>query len=340
MGMKILVVGTGFGRYAMAPVYEALGCEVEVVSPRDGDALGAALARDFDLVSVHSPPFMHHQNVMQALDAGKNVLCDKPFGRNPAEAQAMHDRARDAGVLHFLNCEFRMRPSREKLKSLIAEGAIGTPQHVHFNFFSNGLRGRDHGWLTDAAQGGGWIGAYGSHFLDTLRWLFDSEIADCGGFTRIDTRMRPGKDGTPTASTAEDAFSAWFVMENGGTANIDTCFSGAVPIPTRLIVMGSEGALELVGDTRLLVRRLPKEVPGETLTREERIARSVMAGKADEVIEYPPPTGEAHEPALRPWLTAVLQAIRDNRQIEPDFSDGVKVAEAMADLRAKAVKVG
>ena len=60
---------------------------VYVVSPRDEDAVRVLFARrpDVDLVSVHSPPFLHALlTVGFALDAGHAVLCDKPFGRNVA----------------------------------------------------------------------------------------------------------------------------------------------------------------------------------------------------------------------------------------------------------------
>ena len=113
---------------------------------------------------------------MKAIEGGCAVLCDKPFGLDPAEAQAMRDGAREAGVLHFLNCEFRCNLARVKMKELIDEGAIGVVEHVSTILFSNGLRGRNHAWLNDKELGGGWIGAWGSHAADMLRWLFASEV--------------------------------------------------------------------------------------------------------------------------------------------------------------------
>ena len=105
--MRVLVIGTGFGKYAAAPVYSHLGLDVEVISPRDDAAVQNALASGVDLVSVHSPPFMHVDHVNAAIDRGCAVLCDKPFGRNAAEAESMRDLAHEAGVLLFLNFEFR-----------------------------------------------------------------------------------------------------------------------------------------------------------------------------------------------------------------------------------------
>ena len=92
MTVRIGVVGTGFGARVVAPVFaETEGCEVvDVVSARDDAAVAALCARrDVDLVSVHSPPFLHVAHVRAAVDAGHAVMCDKPFGRNEAEAAEM-----------------------------------------------------------------------------------------------------------------------------------------------------------------------------------------------------------------------------------------------------------
>src|SRR5690606_12755676 len=157
---------------------------VEVVSPRDEAAVKTAIASDAGLISVHSPPFLHTEHVTAAIEHGHAVLCDKPFGRSADEAAHMRDRARDAGVLNFLNFEFRFTDSWARLKELADDGSIGSPRHLHWTFHGSGLRGRPLGWINDRDLGGGWIGAYGSHLIDFTRWLFGSEINDCGGVTR------------------------------------------------------------------------------------------------------------------------------------------------------------
>ncbi|KUI02443.1 Gfo/Idh/MocA family oxidoreductase [Mycobacterium sp. IS-3022] len=306
--MKVAVIGTGFGKHAAAPAYAGLGFDVEVISPRDEAAVKAALASDVDLVSVHSPPFLHLEHVSGAIDHGHAVLCDKPFGRNAAEAAAMRDKAKQAGVLHFLNFEFRFNESWARLKGLADSGAIGTPRHLHWTFFGSGLRGRKLGWINDAELGGGWIGAYGSHLIDFTRHLYGSEITDCGGVLRADI------DG----ATAEDSYSAWFVMANGCTATHDTGFAAAVPSAPTATLIGTEGTIELTADTTLVVRR-PKTDP--------------------ETAEFAPPPRRSPPPALTTFFGEVAEALRTGTQIAPSFDDGVAVAEAMDRLRAKAVRL-
>jgi predicted dehydrogenase len=336
--MKVVVIGTGFGRYAMAPVYSKLGFDVELVSAREPKAIEGAVASEADLVSVHSPPFLHHAYVMTAIEAGRAVLCDKPFGLNAAEARAIRDRAQEAGVLNFLNCEFRCNPARAKMKELIDEGAIGVVEHVSTILFGNGLRGRNHAWLNDKELGGGWIGAWGSHEADLLRWLLDSEVVDCGGVSRIEIPLlSDGADGQ-RACTAEDAFTAWFVMQNGCTASVDSGFSASVPMPRRLIVMGSEGALELVDDVKLTMRRAPVEDP--SLTRVQRLRQAALGMEGEVIMQLPPFPGEIHEPMLTPWLGRVKEALAAGRQISPSFDDGVAVAEVVEKLKTNLVPGG
>jgi predicted dehydrogenase len=305
--MKVAVIGTGFGKHAAAPVYESLGFDVEVVSPRDDSAVQKAIASGVDLVSVHSPPFMHLDHVTAAIDHGRAVLCDKPFGRSAAEAEAMRDHARAAGVLHFLNFEFRFNESWSKVKQLADDGLIGTPTHLNWTFYGSGLRGRKYGWINDRESGGGWIGAYGSHLIDFTRWLFDSDVAECGGVTRI--------DGSPPAATAEDAYSAWFTMVNGCTAAHDTGFAAAVPLAPRATLLGSTGSIELTADTTLVVRR-----PGEE----------------SQTFEFPPAPRRSPPPALSTFLGKVADALRTGAQIAPSFDDGLAVARTMDLLRARA----
>lgn len=336
--MKVGIIGAGFGQYAMAPVYKKLGCEVELVTPRDAEGVKRLLDQKLDLVSVHSPPFMHVEHVMQALEHGHAILCDKPFGRNAQESRAMRDAAKAKGVLNFVNFETRYKPNRAKIKALVDAGAIGKPLHLSWNFISNGFRAGPHGWVNEADKGGGWISAYASHCIDIIRWVFDSEVAQCGGVSRIEVKRRADKAGVMREATAEDAYTAWFTMENGATAVQDTAYCAAVPIPMNITVMGDAGGLELVGDTRLVVRRALKAKEGEVLSAAERIRLGLLAGSGDEVFEFPPAPGEAHEPALIPWLTRVRDAVQSRTQISPGFEDGVRVAEVMDRLRSGTVR--
>jgi predicted dehydrogenase len=58
------------------------------------------------------------------------VLCDKPFGASGDDSSAMTDAAEAAGVLNFLNFEFRHQPARMAMAELLASGEVGSPEHL------------------------------------------------------------------------------------------------------------------------------------------------------------------------------------------------------------------
>lgn len=319
--MRVAVVGGGFGRRVVAPVFdETEGCDVvEVVSARDDDAVRAVVTRaDVDLVSVHSPPFLHAPHVRLALAAGKEVLCDKPFALDADEAADLEAEARAAGVVALCNFEFRYAPERAILRELIAAGELGTIEHVQMVRLSAGTRVplRRWGWLFDRQLGGGWIGAWGSHAVDTLRWMFAAEVTVAQALLRIDIPERPDDDGDAHVCTAEDGFSAALVLSNGATVAVDSGFAAAADLAPRFTVFGSEAVAELVGESRLTIR-------GADGTR-----RTVDL-PTDE-------SADAHLAPMRAFAAVVRDAVMSGEvpPSVPTFADGRACDAVLDQLRA------
>jgi predicted dehydrogenase len=305
--IRIGVIGTGFGARVVAPVFAATeGCEVvDVVSSRDAVAVGDLCRSDLDLVSVHSPPFLHAQHVRAAVSAGRHVLCDKPFGVNAEQAEEMLDLAEGEEVVHAVNFEFRHQPARRRLHDLVHGGAIGVVEHVQWTSTNAVFRRplREYGWLFDRSLGGGWVGAWGSHAVDALRWLL-GEVRDAAARCRVTIPRRPDRDGRPRAVDAEDAFTAWLEFDSGSTAVLDSSSAAPVSIAHRILVTGSEGVLELIGDQRVIWRRADG-------TREEY---SEERSEAD---------GDPHLVPMRRWAEVVRDAVRAGEPIVPSFADGL-----------------
>ena len=317
--MNVGVIGTGFGRRVVAPAFDSTrGCRVvDVVSARDNAAIGALVARpDVDLVSVHSPPFLHAAHAHLALRAGKAVLCDKPFACDPAEAEALLGAAQDAGVVHLVNFEFRYHPARRRMRELIRSGAIGRVEHVTWTHLSAGSRVplRRFGWLFDRDLGGGWIGAWGSHAIDTLRFCV-GEVVAAAGSPRIDVQARPDGQGVVHECTAEDGLTAELTLEGGATVSIDSSFAATVNVPPRLTVLGSDGGLEVVADSRITLR-------------------SANGAREDVPLELPE-GAERHEGPMQIWAEVVRDTVHS--RITPDgaptFADGYACDVVLARLR-------
>ena len=84
---------------------------------------------DIDVVDVCTPPSTHHEIVMAAVAAGKHVLCEKPCAITSVEAREMAQAADKAGVIHYLNHNYRRVPAVAYAKNLIDEGRIGNIYH-------------------------------------------------------------------------------------------------------------------------------------------------------------------------------------------------------------------
>jgi predicted dehydrogenase len=312
--LRVGVIGTGFGSRVVARTFQGIGCEVtDVVSPRDPSAVAALCRSPLELISVHSPPFLHAEHVRWALEAGVAVLCDKPFGTSATQAGAMAREAAAAGVVNLVNFEFRHQPARQKMLELLSAGDVGQPEHFHYAASSSGSRVplRPYGWLFDRARGGGWIGAFGSHVIDMIRWLL-GEVVDAGARSWITVPTRPDRSGVLQDCDAEDAFSAWFELANGATASIDTTFTAAVSSPHRITLAGSAGVIENTGDVQVTLRR---------------------ADGTRERFDFAPPPDDPHDVAMARWAAVVRDAVGAGRQISPSFDDGVACALVMDRLR-------
>ncbi len=318
MSVRVGVVGTGFGARVVAPVFEATdGCEVVgVVSARDDSGVAARCDdQDIDLVCVHSPPFLHTAHVRHALDRGHAVLCDKPFGVDAGQAETLLAAAEVADCLHLLNFEFRYDPTRVLVRDLVAGGAVGVPEHVQWTHLSAGSRHplRSHGWLFERAKGGGWVGAWGSHAVDFLRWTF-GEVVDVDARCRVTLAERPDADGVLRPCDAEDAFSAVLTLTGGVTATIDSSFAAPVSLAPRLVVVGSDGVLECVADAKVVVRH--------------------PDGSRDE--HYGRDEGDPHLAPMRRYAPVVRDSVAEGIALPgaPTFADGFACAKVLDRLRA------
>jgi len=323
--VKIVVIGTGFGARVVAPAFAATaGCEVvDVVSPRDDDAVERAITRpDVDLVSVHSPPFLHARHVRAALAEGKAVLCDKPFALDAEEAAALVADAASAGVVALCNFEFRFHPVRRLLRELVRTDALGRIEHVHWTHLSAGSRVplRRYGWLFDRDRGGGWIGAWGSHAVDTIRWCF-GEIVALDAQSRIDVAERPDERGELHACTAEDGLTATMRIDDGATVAIESSFAASASVVPRLTVLGAEAVCEIVGDTRVVVRH------GDG-TSEDLTPKAHSAGD--------PKGADRHDDPMRRFAEVVRDGVTSGEVPPgvPTFADGYACDVVLDQLRA------
>jgi predicted dehydrogenase len=227
----------------------------------------------------------------------------------------MLDAAGAAGVLGLVNLEFRRQPARRHVTELLTAGVLGTVEHVTWTHVSRGSRVplRPHGWLFDRAAGGGWLGAWGSHAVDTLRWWL-GDLAVTTAHLRTDVTERPDHDGRLRPVDAEDGFTATLGTATGATVVVDSTFAATANVAPRVVLAGSSGVVEVVADQRVIVR--------------------AADGTRDE-WEAPAPDGDPHLVPMRRWAEVVRDAVGDG-DVAPDaatFADGLAMAQVLDAIR-------
>ena len=132
---------------------EAFADRFEIGS-RYGDYRALADDPAVDIVYIATPHSRHEADTLMYVEAGKHVLCEKPFALNARQAQRMADAARSAGVFLMEAMWSRFLPAYRVLVDVLGEGRIGDALLVEadFGFRTDVVPGNRH---FDLAQGGG-----------------------------------------------------------------------------------------------------------------------------------------------------------------------------------------
>jgi len=133
---------------------------------------------DIDLIDIASPNDTHAGIASAAAAAGKMVLCEKPLGRNAAEAERMVETVEKAGVANMVWYNYRRVPAVTLAKQLIDEGRLGRIFHYRAKFLQDWTISKDlpQGgaglWRLDVnVAGSGVTGDLLAHCIDTALWL-------------------------------------------------------------------------------------------------------------------------------------------------------------------------
>ena len=190
--LGIAIVGTGFGQKVHIPGFQAHPrTQIVAVCHRDR-AKADAIAQQYQIpsacetieaivalpsvqgVSLSTPPFLHYEQAKIVLKAGKHLLLEKPTTLSAKEALELQQLAAANGAIANLNFEFRCIPTWLRLAELLAEGYVGKPRLIKVDWLvsSRADASRPWNWYAQKEQGGGALGAIGSHAFDYIAWLF------------------------------------------------------------------------------------------------------------------------------------------------------------------------
>ena len=257
--MGAVVVGTGFGVLTHLRAMRAAGIDVVALVGRN-EAKTADRAERFgvpnaltnvadaialpgvDAVAVVTPPSTHHSIVLEAVAAGKHVMCEKPFALSAREGRDMLDAAERAGVVHLLGTEWRFGSGQAQLVRTIRSGVIGEPRHALFE-----LQLPTHAdpaaelpdWWQLESEGGGWLGAYGSHIVDQVRSTLGEIVGVSATVECI--ANRPGM-------TADDTYTVHARLANGAAVVLHSSCAARGQFVATTKIVGRDGAAWLQGE--------------------------------------------------------------------------------------------
>jgi predicted dehydrogenase len=345
---KALVVGTGFGCRIQIPALLGAGFDVVGLVGQDAartaerarangvaasftDLALAIDATGAQVVAISSPPHAHAALATAAFERGCHVLCEKPFAANMAEAQAMLAAAEASGKVHMMGHEFRFEPLRATVARAISEGMIGEPRLANITILLPQLTTQQDDmpdWFFDPGEGGGWLGALGSHVVDQLRtWL--------GEFGAVSAALNSV---SATRGAADDSFTVRFRMKSGLEGVIQSSAGAWGPMLDVARVCGSEGtlwteagAVRFAGRSGERTRDNAPELtlpPAPPITGDPRHQTARWKGLVQ--VELAPYT------ALCLALKAAIEGKAGSSVAPATFADGVAAMQVMDAIRASA----
>ncbi len=129
-------------------------------------------AEKLDCVLIGSPHTLHFEQARDCLEAGANVLCEKPMVCNTRDARALQDVVARTGRVFMISYQRHTESRYLWLKEQIDSGALGRITYIAAMSCQEWLWGTRGSWRQDPSlSGGGQLNDTGSHFVDVLIWL-------------------------------------------------------------------------------------------------------------------------------------------------------------------------
>lgn len=202
-----------------------------------------------ELFDDTGPNNLHAEPCIAAAKAGKHVFCEKPLGRNTAEAWRMLEAVRSAGVKHMCGFNYRFVPAIRLARQIMEEGRLGRIYHFRARYQNPAFvdSSLPLTWrMNREAAGSGALGDLGSHIVDLARFLVGEPVAVTGSTaTFITERPLAGEPSRSGPVTTDDAFQAMLIFANGATGMLE----GSKMCPgsqnrMEFEINGSEGSLQ------------------------------------------------------------------------------------------------
>jgi predicted dehydrogenase len=297
---------------------------------------------DIDIIDVCTPTYLHKDIVVAAAQNGKHIFCEKPVALNYAQAKEMYEAAEKAGVLHYLNHNYRRTPAVAYAKHLIESGKIGQIFHWRGAYLQD--------WITDPnfpltwhlrkeTAGAGPHYDLNSHSVDLARYLV-GEVAAVSAILKTFTPRRPlpgtgagtfkaGESGGETgAVTVDDAAFMVAEFENGALGAFESSrFASGRKNYNYFEIYGSKGSLIFDLERMNELQYLDLSDPAD-----EQGFRTMLVTNASHPYLsawWPPGHIIGYEHEFTHAVVDFLTALDKGTPITPNFADGMRIMQVL-----------
>ncbi len=225
----------GYGRLKVKGVYD-LNPERMAAAAKKGyhpyPSKEAMLTDDeIDIVLVATTNEVHKELSIEAMEAGKHVICEKPVTLSSQELEAIMEASARTGRLFTINQNRRTNKDFVLMKRSVEAGLLGDVYVIESRV--EGSRGMPKGWRTIKALGGGMMLDWGVHLIDQLLHMIEENVKSV--YCDMYSIEYPEVD---------DNFRLVITFENGLTAHVEVSTNNYITHP-RWYVLGKDGTLQI-----------------------------------------------------------------------------------------------
>ena len=212
-----------------------------------------------DVVHVCTPNRSHSFITVDALEAGKHVMCEKPMAINSEEAQKMLDAAKRTGKKLTIGYQNRHRPDSLYIKEECENGTLGEVYYAKATAIRRRAVPTWGVFMNEYEQGGGPLIDIGTHALDLTLWCMDNyKPKYCVGtvYHKLGEKFPTGNawgDWKSGDLTVEDSAFGFIVMENGATVMLESSWAlNSLDVREAVTTLcGTDGGADMEGGVRI-----------------------------------------------------------------------------------------
>lgn len=216
--------------------------------------------KSIDVVHVLTPNREHSFITVDALHAGKHVLCEKPMAKTYEEAKKMVEAAKETGKILSIGYQARCNPAPLYAKRMVEGGELGEIYYAKAHAVRRRAVPTWGVFLNEEEQGGGPLIDIGTHALDMTLWEMDNyapKMVVGTTYKKLSNQTETGNawgDWDPEKFTVEDAAFGFITMQNGATIVLEATWAlNTLDVKEAMTTLcGTKGGIDMADGGKVL----------------------------------------------------------------------------------------